>query len=244
MTHELKTGGDRGYLRIATEEAFATREQIDAICASSAKARPTRASTSLVGLLRAAVRPSARGRSSASGCSISARCRIADMDATGIDNAILALTAPGVQRCSRPRRPSAWCARANDHLADAVRAPSRPLRRHDLDRAAGSRVVGARDRRGKELGFKGVHGQQPHPWRISRRRRSSIRSSAPAPRSTSRSTSIPQSPPDRMIGADGRGRARRRHLRLRRRDRLAPRCGCITSGVFDRYPSLQIMRRP
>ena len=30
MTHDLKTGGDRGYLRIATEEAFATREQIDA----------------------------------------------------------------------------------------------------------------------------------------------------------------------------------------------------------------------
>jgi len=29
MTHVLKTGGDRGYLRIATEEAFATREQID-----------------------------------------------------------------------------------------------------------------------------------------------------------------------------------------------------------------------
>ena len=30
MTHALNTGGDRGYLRIATEEAFATREQIDA----------------------------------------------------------------------------------------------------------------------------------------------------------------------------------------------------------------------
>ena len=29
MSHELKTGGERGYLRIATEEAFATREQID-----------------------------------------------------------------------------------------------------------------------------------------------------------------------------------------------------------------------
>ena len=29
MTHQLKTGGDRGYLRIATEEAFATREIID-----------------------------------------------------------------------------------------------------------------------------------------------------------------------------------------------------------------------
>ena len=31
MTHELKTGGDRGYLRIATEEAFATQQQFDAI---------------------------------------------------------------------------------------------------------------------------------------------------------------------------------------------------------------------
>jgi len=28
MTHALETGGGRGYLRIATEEAFATREQI------------------------------------------------------------------------------------------------------------------------------------------------------------------------------------------------------------------------
>ena len=27
--HPLRTGGDRGYLRIATEEAFATREQVD-----------------------------------------------------------------------------------------------------------------------------------------------------------------------------------------------------------------------
>ena len=31
MAHELKTGGDRGYLRIATEEAWATQEQLDAI---------------------------------------------------------------------------------------------------------------------------------------------------------------------------------------------------------------------
>ena len=31
MSHELNTGGDRGYLRIATEEAFATQEQLDAI---------------------------------------------------------------------------------------------------------------------------------------------------------------------------------------------------------------------
>ena len=31
MTTELKTGGQHGYLRIATEEAFATEEQLDAI---------------------------------------------------------------------------------------------------------------------------------------------------------------------------------------------------------------------
>ena len=31
MTHELNTGGDRGYLRIATEEAFATQDQLEAI---------------------------------------------------------------------------------------------------------------------------------------------------------------------------------------------------------------------
>ena len=29
MSHELGIGGDQGYLRIATEEAFAIREQID-----------------------------------------------------------------------------------------------------------------------------------------------------------------------------------------------------------------------
>ncbi|MDE2340553.1 MAG: amidohydrolase, partial [Alphaproteobacteria bacterium] len=30
MSEDLKTGGAQGYLRIATEEAFATRELIDA----------------------------------------------------------------------------------------------------------------------------------------------------------------------------------------------------------------------
>ena len=33
MTTELKTGGQHGYLRIATEEAFATQEQMEAILA-------------------------------------------------------------------------------------------------------------------------------------------------------------------------------------------------------------------
>jgi hypothetical protein len=37
MTSELRTGGGQGYLRIATEEAFATQEQILAILAPAIK---------------------------------------------------------------------------------------------------------------------------------------------------------------------------------------------------------------
>jgi hypothetical protein len=32
MSHELKTGGDRGYLRTATEEAYAPREVVGEEC--------------------------------------------------------------------------------------------------------------------------------------------------------------------------------------------------------------------
>lgn len=53
MTHELKTGGDRGYLRIATEEAFATREQIDAIMRLVREGKADKGTTSLWGFLAA-----------------------------------------------------------------------------------------------------------------------------------------------------------------------------------------------
>ena len=49
MTHDLKTGGDRGYLRIATEEAFATREQIDAYLRMVRDGSADRGMTSLWG---------------------------------------------------------------------------------------------------------------------------------------------------------------------------------------------------
>ena len=49
MTHELKTGGDRGYLRIATEEAFATHEQLDAIMRMVAEGTADKGTKSLWG---------------------------------------------------------------------------------------------------------------------------------------------------------------------------------------------------
>jgi 2,3-dihydroxybenzoate decarboxylase len=80
--------------------------------------------------------------------------RIADMDATGIDKAVLALTSPGVQAYTdaeearlTPRRPTICWPR--------LRAPH-PLHRHDRDRAAGPAMErGGNPARGA-VGFKGV----------------------------------------------------------------------------------------
>src|SRR5690606_21773107 len=49
VTHELKTGGNRGYLRIATEEAFATQEQFDAILRLVKEGRADKGTESLWG---------------------------------------------------------------------------------------------------------------------------------------------------------------------------------------------------
>ena len=49
MTHELNTGGDRGYLRIATEEAWATQEQLDAIMSLVKQGRADKGTVSLWG---------------------------------------------------------------------------------------------------------------------------------------------------------------------------------------------------
>src|SRR6478735_3796658 len=95
MTHELKTGGDRGYLRIATEEAFATQEQLDAILKLVKDGRADKGTVSLWGFYG----------TSASERTTFIRDRLLDldgpriqsMDDTGIDVAILSLTAPGVQ---------------------------------------------------------------------------------------------------------------------------------------------------
>lgn len=236
MTHELRTGGDRGYLRIATEEAFATQEQLDGYLRLVREGRADRGTTSLWGFYAS----SASERTTL----IRERLldlddrRLADMDAAGIDVAILSLTAPGVQ-VFEAEEAKAMVVRANDHLADAVA-------RHP-DRFVGMTSIAPQDPawsaheivRGREMGFKGVmvnsHTQgeyldQPKFDPI-------LRACAEVDQPL---YIHPQSPPDRMIGPmveaglDGAifGFGVEVGLHLLR---------IITSGVFDRYPSIQIV---
>jgi len=82
MSHDLRVGGDRGYLRIATEEAFATQEQIDSYLRMVRDGTADKGLKSLWGFY--AQSPSERavgviGRL----LDLGAR-RLADMDAAGI----------------------------------------------------------------------------------------------------------------------------------------------------------------
>jgi 5-carboxyvanillate decarboxylase len=95
MTHALKTGEDRGYLRIATEEAFATRELIDVYLRMVADGTADKGMVSLWGFY--ATSPSERATQIIDRLLDLGDQRIAHMDETGIDKAILALTSPGVQ---------------------------------------------------------------------------------------------------------------------------------------------------
>jgi 2,3-dihydroxybenzoate decarboxylase len=235
MTHELKTGGDRGYRRIATEEAFATREQIDGYLRLVREGKADRGVTSLWGFY--ATSPSERATLIIERLLDLGERRIADMDATGIDVAILSLTAPGVQ-AFEAEEAKAMVVRANDHLAEAVS-------RHP-DRFVGMTSIAPQDpawsaheiARGKELGFRGVmvnshtHGEYLDDPKFD-----------PIFRAASEADQLiyihPQSPPDRMIGPmleaglDGAifGFGVEVGMHLLR---------VITSGVFDRYPTLQI----
>jgi 5-carboxyvanillate decarboxylase len=235
MSHELKTGGDRGYLRIATEEAFATRAQIDGYLRLVRDGSADRGTASLWGFY--AVSPSVRATTIVERLLDLGDRRIADMDATGIDLAILSLTAPGVQVFEADEA-KAMVVRANDHLADAVS-------RHP-GRFAGMTSIAPQDpawcagevARGKELGFKGVMVNSHTKGEYLDQPKFD-----PILRACVEADQLlyihPQSPPDRMIGPmveaglDGAvfGFGVEVGLHLLR---------IITSGVFDRYPTLRI----
>ncbi|MCW3835698.1 amidohydrolase family protein [Sphingomonas canadensis] len=238
MTHELKTGGDRGYLRIASEEAFGVREIIDVYLRMVRDGTADKATTSLWGFY--ATSTSERAQLIMERLLDLGERRIADMDATGIDKAVLSLTSPGVQPFLDVAEATAMVGRANDTLKDACeRYP---------DRFYGMTSIAPQDpewsaaeiRRGAgELGFHGVmvnsHTQghyldEPQFDPI-------LRAVADAGQVL---YIHPQSPPDAMIGTmveaglDGAlfgfGVETAFHtLRL------------MTSGVFDRYPDLQVM---
>ena len=237
MSHDLKTGGDRGYLRIATEEAFATRDQIDAFLRMVGDGTADKGMTSLWGFY--ARSPSQRATEIIERLLDLGERRIADMDATGIDVAILSLTSPGVQPLLDADEAKAMVTRANNALADAcAKYPTRyagmtSIAPQDPEWSATEIKRGA-----DELGFKGVmvnshtHGHyldEPQFDPIFR-----------ALADTGQPLYIhPQTLPDDMIGGlidaglDGAifgfGVETAMHmLRL------------ITTGIFDRYPDLQI----
>jgi 2,3-dihydroxybenzoate decarboxylase len=90
MAHELKTGGDCGYLRIATEEAFATREQIDTYLRMVKDGTADKGVTSLWGFY--ARSPSERATTILERLLDLGSQRLRHMDETGIDKAVLALS--------------------------------------------------------------------------------------------------------------------------------------------------------
>ena len=237
MTHALNTGGDRGYLRIATEEAFATREQIDAYLRMVGDGTADKGMTSLWGFY--ARSPSERAMLIIERLLDLGERRIADMDATGIDVAILSLTSPGVQPLLDTDEAKAMVARANDYLAE--RCAAYPTRFVGMTSIAPQdpEWSAAEIRRGAaELGFRGVmvnshtHGHyldEPQFDPIFR-----------ALADTGQPLYIhPQTLPDAMIGGmieaglDGAifGFGVETGMHLLR---------LITTGIFDRYPDLQI----
>ena len=238
MTYELKTGGDRGYLRIATEEAWATQEQLDAIMRLVKEGRADKGTMSLWGFYGTS--PSERTTFIRERLVDAGPLRIAAMDESGIDKAILAMTSPGVQTLFDVDEAKRIARNANDRLKDACEKYP--------DRFYGMVAVAPQDpewsaeelRRGKdELGFKGVQinshtqGHYLDEPQFDPILRACADLDLPL-------YIHPQGPPDDMIGdmvgagLDGAifGFAVEVSYHAMR---------LMTTGVFDRYPNLQLM---
>ncbi|MCW1985808.1 UNVERIFIED_ORG: 2,3-dihydroxybenzoate decarboxylase [Sphingomonas sp. R1F5B] len=238
MTQDLNTGGAQGYLRIATEEAFATQEQVDAYLRMIRDGEADKGMVSLWGFY--AQSPSERAVQIMERLLDLGERRIADMDATGIDKAILALTSPGVQPLTNLDEAKAIATRANDRLASACEAYP--------DRFIGLGTVAPQDpewsareihRGAKELGFKGIQINSHTQGRYLDEEffdpifRALVEVDQPL-------YIHPCTPPDAMIGPmleaglDGAifGFGVETGMHLLR---------LITIGIFDKYPSLQIM---
>jgi len=236
MTHELKTGGERGYLRIATEEAFAIPEQLDAYLRLVREGKADKATTSLWGFYGSS--PSERTTFIRDRLVDLDDLRLQAMDETGIDVAILSMTSPGGQVFEADEA-KALVRKANDVLKEACeRHPTRYAGMISIvpQDAAWSVAEIARGR--AELGFKGVmvnshtQGHYLDEARFDPILKACVDNDLPL-------YIHPQSPPDDMIagmveaGLDGAlfgfGVETGYHL-LR----------LLTSGVFDRYPDLTV----
>src|SRR3984885_10044421 len=115
---ELKTGGGEGWLRIAAEEAFITKEVLAAYKRLIAEGFDDPGFLSLWGFYSGS--PSARATTVTERLQDMGARRLGDMDAAGIDKAIIALTAPGAHVF--PTAEARTLARdANDQLSSACR---------------------------------------------------------------------------------------------------------------------------
>jgi 2,3-dihydroxybenzoate decarboxylase len=145
---------EQEYLRIATEEAFATRELLAAYRELLDAGYDDPGFRSLWGFYLSS--DSERARFLRSRLVDLGEQRLADMEAAGVDRQILSLTAPGPQVFDADRGAS-MAALANDQLAQACRRY--PGRFYGLTAIAPqnpSAAVAEIERGARELGFKGV----------------------------------------------------------------------------------------
>lgn len=119
MSEQPKTGGGKGYLRIATEEAFAPPQMLDAYRKLLASGYDDPGFSSLWGFYLGS--PSPRATKIIERLQDLGPQRIQDMDDRGIDRQIIAATAPGVQVLDRDTA-VAMAVEANDMLGEACLA--------------------------------------------------------------------------------------------------------------------------
>lgn len=150
-----QTGGGLGYLRIATEEAFAPRELIQLYLKLLERdAIDDPGFRSFWGFYGRD--PNARAQVILEALQDLGEKRIADMDARGIDKQVIALTAPGVQPLHRDLAVE-MAVFANDRLAEACRrAPDRLVGMTAIAPQDPVHSVREMERGVRELGFKAV----------------------------------------------------------------------------------------
>lgn len=117
-TETLRTGGDRGYLRIATEEAYAHPAMFELYRRHlKDSSLPDIGFNSLVGYFLGSEHP--QPKRVADRLQEAGESRLADMDRAGIDHQILGITAPGTQVLDA-REGADVASRTNDALAEFV----------------------------------------------------------------------------------------------------------------------------
>ncbi|MER7797505.1 amidohydrolase family protein [Microbacterium sp. NPDC096154] len=150
----LTTGGQHGYLRIATEEAWATQELMDEWRRMIEAGEGGTGFHSLIG--HYVTSDSDRARFVREHLVDSGERRIAHMDAAGVDHAILALTSPGTQAFGADVG-TRIARNANDELAEAIK--KHPTRFSGLAAVSFEDVpaaVAELERAVNELGLKGL----------------------------------------------------------------------------------------